>query len=515
MDTYPTYFVQVKHLPAFGKPIYGIEMYHAVEAITGECDRSECIQKIDGLWRITVKCAESRAVLLTKGINIRGHNVTVLSKNPFLVNGEQGVRLTISNLPYSVSNDTIKRRLTAMGVVTSGKIDWELYHDEKKLTACKTGKRFIYIARPKTALPNTIMVADKFLGYLSYPKSQGEEKEAPARRGLSGRRQQDDNRFPSYKGLNSKDAPLPQRSGLHFGVRDNTITTMAEEEELWNQRNAQKDKVNNGEENDETSLTFLKQPFQSRPKENSHSEELESGELDTNDDDDETGETSLTLLKLPYQNRPKEDTTIAAELESGELDPRKSAGRQSEALFEKDWFDEQTADATPETREEIKLPEEAECRVGDLIDLSENPVEGTAETESTHDNYVITSTPLAADETFFSMPATPADTLSLQRKLNGRQTYLDFDDISSRGRQRTKDASTPKARKGNRSTSKRRNESTESSKSKKVRKSSNNIHPTNTTVTKSATVTTDTVNQEVECQDNNMSADLSRPLVDS
>ena len=351
------------------------------------------------------------------------------------------------------------------------------------------------------------MVADKFLGFLSY-KGQDEEKEAPPpRRGLFGRRQQNDNRLSSYKGLDAKDAPLPQRSGLHFGVRDNTITTMAEEQELWNQRNAHKN-VNNGEENDKTSLTFLKQPFRSKQKENSHSdsysEELVSGELDTKDD--ETEETSITHLKVPFQTKPKQDTTIAAELESGELDPRKSAGRSSEVLYEKDWFDElSTANATSEAREEIKLPE----AVGDLIDLSENPVEGS---ESTHDNYVITSTPSAADETFFSMPATPADTLSLKKKLNGRQTYLD--DMSSRGRQRIKDAATPKSRKESRSTSKRRNESTESSKSKKVRKSANNNHPTKTTVNKAASATVTTVNKEIECQDN-MSVDLSRSLVDS
>ena len=167
-DTYPTLFVRVKDLPSFGTPIWGIEIYDAVESVTGERDRSECIQKSEGLWRITVKDSHSRLTLLSTGLNIRGHHVTVLSKNPNLINGQESVRLSISNLPYSVSNETIKKTLKNLGVIFGRDLEWDLYHKDKKVTACKTGKRFAWIAPPKTPLPKHFKVAGKFHGFLSY-----------------------------------------------------------------------------------------------------------------------------------------------------------------------------------------------------------------------------------------------------------------------------------------------------------------------------------------------------------
>lgn len=167
-DTYPTLFVRVKDLPSFGTPIWGIEIYDAVESVTGERDRSECIQKSDGLWRITLKCSHSRLTLLSTGLNIRGHHVTVLSKNPNLINGQESVRLSISNLPYSVSNETIKKTLKNLGVTFGRDLEWDLYHKDRKVTACKTGKRFAWIAPPKIPLPKHFKVAGKFHGFLSY-----------------------------------------------------------------------------------------------------------------------------------------------------------------------------------------------------------------------------------------------------------------------------------------------------------------------------------------------------------
>ena len=177
-DTYPTLFVRVKDLPSFGTPIWGIEIYDAVESVTGERDRSECIQKSDGLWRITVKDSHSRLTLLNTGLNIRGHHVTVLSKNPNLINGQESVRLSISNLPYSVSNETIKKTLKNLGVTFGRDLEWDLYHKDKKVTACKTGKRFAWIAPPKIPLPNHFKVAGKFHGFLSY-KGQNDPPQNP------------------------------------------------------------------------------------------------------------------------------------------------------------------------------------------------------------------------------------------------------------------------------------------------------------------------------------------------
>ena len=176
VDTYPTLFVPAKNLPSFGKPIYGTEIYKAVENATKNRGMSECIQKLDGLWRITMKDETSRISLLTGGISIRGHHITVLGKNPYLVDGEEGVRLTIKNIAYSVSTDAIKGELLSLGVIFGSEIDYELYRVDQKLTSCSTGNRFAFIQKPKIPLPKEIKIAGKFKAYLSH-KGQEEDDE--------------------------------------------------------------------------------------------------------------------------------------------------------------------------------------------------------------------------------------------------------------------------------------------------------------------------------------------------
>ena len=170
VSTYPTLFVQAKDLPKYDKQIYGLKIYHAVEAVTGGLDKSECVQKIRGLWRLTMKDSLSRATILTKGLTIRGYHVNVLSKNPFLSpEGEETVRLRINNIPYSVSHETIKNKLKSIGVVFTNDIQWEMYKDDNKgMLSCKTGRRFVSISPPKNPLPKSILIAEKFTAFLSY-----------------------------------------------------------------------------------------------------------------------------------------------------------------------------------------------------------------------------------------------------------------------------------------------------------------------------------------------------------
>ena len=97
LNNYTTVFIPNQNIPAFERPVYNLELYRSIEQTTGNSQLSECIQKIGGLWRITVKNSHARALLLTRGLNIRGHTVTVLGQNPFLYEGEETVRLSVIN----------------------------------------------------------------------------------------------------------------------------------------------------------------------------------------------------------------------------------------------------------------------------------------------------------------------------------------------------------------------------------------------------------------------------------
>ena len=130
--------------------------------------------KIRGLWRLDLIQGESahiaRASILASGLSMRGHMVPVLSENPNLVNGEETSRLYVSNLPFSVSNNALKSALIEIGLqLGSSEIQWEMYRDEKNdMSAYKNGKRYIYIAPPKVALPKSIKVAGKFDAFINY-----------------------------------------------------------------------------------------------------------------------------------------------------------------------------------------------------------------------------------------------------------------------------------------------------------------------------------------------------------
>lgn len=129
--------------------------------------------KIRGLWRLDLKGENShlaRASILASGLTIRGHMVPVLSRNPNLVDGEETSRLYITNLPFSVSNDAVKSALMELGLqLGSEGVQWEMYrNDANDMSSYKNGKRYIYIAPPRMAIPRSIKVAGKFDAFLNY-----------------------------------------------------------------------------------------------------------------------------------------------------------------------------------------------------------------------------------------------------------------------------------------------------------------------------------------------------------
>ena len=182
-----TLFLPSKALPSTpSRPIFGLEICKEMAKVVGET-HVDGAMKISGLWRLQVKDRTSRNTLLRTGISLRGTAVTLLGKNPFLVDGEEAMKLIISNIPFSVSNDSIKQALVGKGIKVAGEMQWEKYRETGGgLTSYKTGKRFIHIAPPKDTLPSKVKVADSFTAFLFCPELKRREDEKEESESLNG-----------------------------------------------------------------------------------------------------------------------------------------------------------------------------------------------------------------------------------------------------------------------------------------------------------------------------------------
>ena len=138
----------------------------------------ECIdaaQRIGGLWRIYLFDEAARAKLLSEGVTLRGQQVELRERNPFLVgSGFEDVettRLFIRNVPLSFDNNSIENVLKNNGVQMVNPLKYSKARDPNgKLTNFRTGDRFVDIVVPDQALPKTISVGD-FTAHL-YHKEQ-------------------------------------------------------------------------------------------------------------------------------------------------------------------------------------------------------------------------------------------------------------------------------------------------------------------------------------------------------
>ena len=122
----------------------------------------------------------ARAALLTRGISLRGHFVTVLGQNPFLSpDGEETVRLRISNILYATPIEPLLQMLEDLGVKLTTNLMPEFFREEnEKLTDDKTGRLFAFMTQPKKPLPRFVRLMKKHKVYLSYMGQEEEIKKA-------------------------------------------------------------------------------------------------------------------------------------------------------------------------------------------------------------------------------------------------------------------------------------------------------------------------------------------------
>ena len=147
------------------------DMCLASEKVSGPAtiDGATCIA---GLWRVYPKTELARIKLLTSGVCFKGKNVRFESFNPFIRKGDgtegQGTRLTISNLPFSYSNDAVTRNLIAAGFKLRSNIQFEKARGpDGKLTDWKTGRRFVWIDLPKGEVKRSLNMGS-FTAYIFF-----------------------------------------------------------------------------------------------------------------------------------------------------------------------------------------------------------------------------------------------------------------------------------------------------------------------------------------------------------
>ena len=116
-----------------------------------------------GLWRIQTLTAVGRITLLACNLQLNGKQIEVHDRNPFLRGDVEddapSTKLSIDDMPFSVSNDAIDRHLKLMGVICRTKIKMECDRDPG-LTEYRTGRRSVQINLPTTPLPRKTRIGN-------------------------------------------------------------------------------------------------------------------------------------------------------------------------------------------------------------------------------------------------------------------------------------------------------------------------------------------------------------------
>ena len=100
--------------------------------------------------------------------------MAVLDTNPFLTHSDcPTTKLIIGNVPISVANSEIEKRLKELDVCLRSPFKEKTYRDsEGRTPRFKTGRRFVYIDIPKIPLPKKMKIGPSFLGFLHYREQE-------------------------------------------------------------------------------------------------------------------------------------------------------------------------------------------------------------------------------------------------------------------------------------------------------------------------------------------------------
>ena len=122
------------------KSIIGVQY---LKGVKGTEDR----KGVPGIWRFAPKTEEARIQILADGIEVKGRKVFLCDKNPRIA-GNEDVQLKIFDLPFSYSNEAIKKNLEAEDIKCTGEVIKEMIRTpDGGLTDWESGDRHIFIKR--------------------------------------------------------------------------------------------------------------------------------------------------------------------------------------------------------------------------------------------------------------------------------------------------------------------------------------------------------------------------------
>jgi len=132
------------------------------------------VQKLNNMWLIYLKDRESRLQLCVKqSLNIHGREIKLYDRNPYEVtqnvqkdgtgDAKRNDKLTIKNLPFSVTNEEVanmlvEKKIELVSTVRHGLLRDDLAEDE--LTSYKSGDRYVYVKPFDPPLPVKQQVGD-------------------------------------------------------------------------------------------------------------------------------------------------------------------------------------------------------------------------------------------------------------------------------------------------------------------------------------------------------------------
>lgn len=158
--------VFIKDRDIVGGPLTGIEMCHAIIQ-TVRASKLEGVQKMNNIWRIYLKDRATRLEFCVKErIIINGHSIPLYDQNPSVKlpeyqNQKKHDKITIKNLPLSVSHSEVEKMLTDHNVTLASKVKYGCYREaDGQLTTYKNGDRYVYVEPFDPPLPKQQKVGE-------------------------------------------------------------------------------------------------------------------------------------------------------------------------------------------------------------------------------------------------------------------------------------------------------------------------------------------------------------------
>ena len=256
-------------------------------------------QFLGPLVRIYPAEVKARAILLAKGLTIKGGKVTLYAKNPFILvngNGEEvpSTKLTVDGIPLSYSGEEIVDKLKNMGVNLLGPLVMErARNDEGKMTRWLTGRRWVWIETPKTPLPRNI-TCEPFTAKLYHKEMKQTQKTTKCGRCLKeghvARHCEDEVACWGCGGKGHRNSECPRslesRNGATYEVEeersggkiDNSVqeTLMRREREDFERGKTDKDEAKTGEQSKQKAVED--DSIKEKTQEKSEDSESESDE---------------------------------------------------------------------------------------------------------------------------------------------------------------------------------------------------------------------------------------------